>query len=88
MGIISWVQCTLREGFVWGGLTRIHFWKSVKGGCHMKRKKFHIKIIYLTLFGEEKKKLKKTPPSPLFLDFWVPILKKKIGTQKMLVIFC
>ena len=52
MGIISWVQCTLREGFVWGGLTRIHFWTSVKGGCHMKRKKFHIKIIYLKLFGE------------------------------------
>ena len=31
MGIISWVQFTQREGFVWGGLTRIHFWKSVKG---------------------------------------------------------
>ena len=57
MGIISWVQCTLREGFVWGGLTRIHFWKSVKGGVVIsEEEKFHIKILYLKLFGEEKNK--------------------------------
>ena len=72
MGIISWVQCALREGFVWGGLTLIHVWKS-----HITRKKFHIKIIYLKLLGEEKKKRKEKNPFTSFLDFLVPILKKK-----------
>ena len=36
----------------------------------MKRKKFHIKIIYLKLFGEEEKIKKKTPSSPLFFNFF------------------
>ena len=55
MGIISWVECTLREGFVWGGLTLIDFWKSVKGGLvYLERKKNNFKIIYLELFGEKK----------------------------------
>ena len=54
MAIISWVQCTLREGFVKGGLSWIHFWKSVKGGRNLSKKKIHIKIIYLKLFDEEK----------------------------------
>ena len=31
MGIISWVQCTLREVFCLGGLTRMHFWKNLLG---------------------------------------------------------
>ena len=34
-----------------------------------------------------KKKIKKKNSSPLFGDFWVLILKKKIGTQKIMVIF-
>ena len=35
-----------------------------------------------------KKKNQKNTPFTSFLDFWVPILKKKIVTQNMLVIFC
>ena len=61
MGIISWVQCTLREGFVWGGLTRIHFWKSVKKVlANSEEEKNHTEIIYLKLFYERKKNLKTT----------------------------
>ena len=86
MGIISWVQFTIREGFVWGGLTRIHFWKRVKGGWRILRKNVHIKNIYLKLFDDEEKIRKKTS-SPLFGDFWVPISKKKIGTQKVSLFF-
>ena len=51
MGIIPWVQCTLTEGFVWGGLTLIHFWKSANSN-----KKNHTEIIYLKLFYVEEKK--------------------------------
>ena len=50
MRIIYWVQCILREGFVLGGLTWIHFWKSVKGGHHLSKKK----PMYLKLFDEKK----------------------------------
>ena len=78
MGIISWVQCTLREGFVWGGLTLIDFWKSVKGGLvYLERKKNNFKIIYLELFGE-KKNIKKKLHLLFFYFFIEQLVFEKI----------
>ena len=73
MIIIYWVQCTLREGFVFGGLTQIYFWKSVKGGHRLSKKRFHIKTNYLT-----KEKCKKNVDLQHFFGFYGV---KNFGTQ-------
>ena len=79
MGIISRVQCTLREDFCLGWLNTDAFLEKCEGGvAHIEKNIPYENHIFK--FGGGKKKKKKRKKKQLhhfYFYFWVPILREK-----------